>query len=176
VYNRTIPYQIAKPLLVACDKYGIKTASELSGMHYSNFNVSAEWPIITNYEIVDFSKHDIDAEKLYMIVSNPKEVKLIQKYLDDALYLTLSRDGLGQVMHKEATKSKAIAALAEKWNITNSEIVAFGDDLNDIDMLVYAGIGVAMGNAVGEVKSIADYECLTNDEDGVSEWLAKHLL
>ena len=40
VYNRMIPYKTARPILMACDQYGLKTVSETSGMHYSNFNVS----------------------------------------------------------------------------------------------------------------------------------------
>ena len=173
VYNCLIPYKIARPLLIACDRQGIKTASEVSGMHYSNFATSDEWPNITNYKITDFSKHDIDAEKLYMIVKNIDDQKFIEKNLPNGLYLTVSRDGLAQVMHKDATKSKAIIALAHFWGIDQSEIVAFGDDLNDLDMLSHAGIGVAMGNAVDELKVIADYICLSNEEDGVAEWIIK---
>jgi len=175
VYNRLIPYQTARPVLIACDKYGLKTTSELSEMHYSNFNVFNEWSIITNFEIVDFTKHEIDVEKLYMVINNKEDVMFIEKHLSDDLYLTVSRDGLGQVMHKDATKSKAIMALAHEWNINKNEIVAFGDDLNDIDMLKCVGIGIAMGNAVNEVKNIVDQKCLSNDEDGVAEWIINNI-
>ena len=46
--------------------------------------------------------------------------------------------------------------------------MAFGDGLNDITMIKSAGIGVAMGNAVDEVKRMADEITATNDEDGVA--------
>ena len=75
------------------------------------------------------------------------------------------------VMHKDATKAKAIEELARIWGISQSEIVAFGDDLNDIDMLSYAGISVAMGNALDEVKAVADFICETCDNDGVAKWI-----
>jgi len=98
-------------------------------------------------------------------------LKGIEARLDDDFYLTVARDGLGQIMHKEATKSKAVAALAKQWGITRSEIIAFGDDLNDIDMLSCAGVSVAMENALDEVKTVADHICDTNDNDGVAKWL-----
>ena len=175
IYSRLIPYETARPLLMACDKYGLKITSELSGMHFSNFNVSNEWSIITDFEIVDFSKHRIDAEKLYMIIEKSDDIEFVKKNLSSGLYLTVSKDGLGQVMHKDATKSKAIAALAQNWGIDRSEITAFGDDLNDIDMLKYVGIGVSVENAHEEVKKVSKYKCLCNNEDGVAKWIVNNI-
>ena len=176
VYKKLIPYKSARSLLIACDKYGLKTASQFNGMDYSNFNVTNEWSFIKDYKIVDFSKHELDAEKIYMVVKGAEDVKFIEKNLNSDIYLTVSKDNLGQVMHKDATKSKAIAALAIKWGIDASEIIAFGDDLNDIDMLNYAGVSVAVENALPEVKAVANYTCQSNNEDGVANWLLNNLL
>ena len=100
----------------------------------------------------------------------------INEHYPDELYCTISVDGLAMIMHKDATKSKAAASLVQFWDIASSEILAFGDDLNDIDMLSYAGIGVAMGNALDEVKAAANYICLSNDEDGVAHWIEEFIL
>jgi Cof subfamily protein (haloacid dehalogenase superfamily) len=175
IHSCLIPYLIARPILMACDTYGLKTASELSGMHYTNFDTSKEWANITNYEITDFSKHDIDAEKLYMLIKKPEDSEFIKKNLCNELYITVSKDGLGQVMHKDATKSKAIEVLAEYWGVKRSEIIAFGDDFNDIDMLEYAGIGVAVENALNDVKKVAKYVCLSNNDDGVAKWIEENV-
>ena len=56
-----------------------------------------------------------------------------------------------------------------------SEVVAFGDDYNDLEMLQEAGCGVAMANAVGEISASADQHTLSNEDDGVAWWLEKHL-
>ena len=175
-YNRLVPCLSARPLLVACAGCGLKTASQFNGIHYSNYIVSDVWSFITTFKIVDFAKHDMDAEKLYMLVHDSDDVAFIQEHLPEELYMTLSRDDMVMVMHKEATKSNALAALAEYWGINPSEIVAFGDDLNDVDMLSYAGVGVAMGNALEEVKAVADYVCDTNENDGVAQWLEENVL
>ena len=176
VYNRLIPYLSARTLLIACNERGLKTASQFNGMHYSNFVVSDEWSYITTFEIVDFGKHDMDAEKLYILISNSEDIKFIEKHLPEDLYLSVSRDSMAMIMHKEATKSNAVTALAQHWKIKRSEIVAFGEDMNDIDMLQYCGIGVAVANALDEVKAVADYICDTNENDGVTKWLEENVL
>ena len=51
----------------------------------------------------------------------------------------------------------------------NIQVVAFGDDYNNFEMKIDCGIGVAMGNAVDEVKAVADYVCDTNDNDEVAK-------
>ena len=71
------------------------------------------------------------------------------------------------------TKEKAILAVCEACHADVSEIVAFGDDYADIGMLKLCGVGVAMDNAVQEVKDIADDITLSNEEDGVAAYLEK---
>jgi Cof subfamily protein (haloacid dehalogenase superfamily) len=176
IYRRLIPYMIARPLLMACDDYGLKAASQGSMMHYANFIVSDEWPIITNFQVADFLAHEEDAEKLYMIVRNREDALFIEKHLPDELYMSVGRDSVAMVMHREATKSKALAETARFWSIKETEIVAFGDDVNDIDMLTFAGAGVAMGNAIDEAKAAADCVCDTNDNDGIAKWLEDNVL
>jgi HAD superfamily hydrolase (TIGR01484 family) len=145
-------------------------------MHYSNFIVSDEWSYITSFEIVDFDKHNMDAEKLYILINNSDDIAFIRKHLPGDLYLSVSRDNMAMVMHKEATKSKAVAALVEYWGVNQLEIVAFGDDINDIDLLQYCGIGIATANALDEVKAVADCICDTNENDGVAKWLEENVL
>ena len=73
-------------------------------------------------------------------------------------------------------KTAAIQAPAEISRISPEEIAAFGDDLNDIEMLRLCGTGVAVANAVPQTLEAADEITLSNDEDGAAEWLADHCL
>ena len=73
-------------------------------------------------------------------------------------------------------KIAAIKALSEAGGISPEDTVAFGDDLNDIEMLKLCGTGVAVANAIPEVRKAADEITLSNDEDGVARWLSDHLL
>lgn len=72
-----------------------------------------------------------------------------------------------------ADKGKGIEAVARHFGIAVSETMAFGDGGNDTTMLRTAGIGVAMGNASGEVKSCADYVTATVDNDGIAGTLRR---
>ena len=73
-------------------------------------------------------------------------------------------------------KTAAIRALAETSGTGLEDIVAFGDDLNDIEMLKLCGTGIAVANAVPEVLEAADEITLSNDDDGLAKWLADHYL
>ena len=73
-----------------------------------------------------------------------------------------------------STKEQAIMKLCEICEISIEDIVAFGDDLVDIGMLQLCGKGIAMGNALQEVKNIADIVIGTNDEDGIAQWLEEN--
>lgn len=67
-----------------------------------------------------------------------------------------------------ATKGQALKALCSALDIDLGDVLAFGDGSNDLDMLRTAGIGVAMGNAVEEVKAAADWVAPNNEEAGVA--------
>ena len=76
---------------------------------------------------------------------------------------------------KGINKGTSIRMAMEKLHIRPQEVIAFGDAENDISMLEYAGIGVAMGNATEKVKEIADEVTDTNDNDGIAKSLYRHL-
>lgn len=72
-------------------------------------------------------------------------------------------------------KGRALAGALPKLGIDASEVIAFGDGQNDVSMLRWAGTGVAMGNAVDEVKAAADMVTASNNEDGIALALAEFL-
>lgn len=80
-----------------------------------------------------------------------------------------------EFMHPKATKANGIAELAVKLNLTRESILAIGNGDNDIPMLKYAGISVAMGNATQKVKSHADFVTTSNNHDGVAVAIEKFL-
>jgi len=75
---------------------------------------------------------------------------------------------LAQITAKEATKEAAVAALLGTLNIKPADVMAFGDDYNDLGLLSYCGYPVAMGNAVAELKERARLVTASNDQDGVA--------
>jgi len=71
------------------------------------------------------------------------------------------------IISKNGGKVVGIEKMLEHYGITKQEVIAFGDSGNDIDMLQFAGIGVAMGNAADCVKAVADYVTADIDDDGI---------
>ena len=72
------------------------------------------------------------------------------------------------ILPKHSGKMKGILTYLEKTGIEKDEIMAFGDAENDIDMLEYAGIGIAMGNGGEDVKAAADFVTRDIDDDGIA--------
>lgn len=81
-----------------------------------------------------------------------------------------------EFMNKNCSKSNALKALCKHLSISQTEVIAFGDGENDIDMLQFAGFGVAMGNASNYVQSNADYVTLSNEENGIADVIYKKIL
>lgn len=94
----------------------------------------------------------------------------------EAYYIVKSTPQHLEFMHKDATKGSGLLTLADKLGIDQSETMALGDQQNDITMIETAGLGVAMGNAVPEVKAVADVETTTQNTDGVGVAVEKWVL
>jgi hydroxymethylpyrimidine pyrophosphatase-like HAD family hydrolase len=73
-------------------------------------------------------------------------------------------------------KGRALARLARRLGIRRRETLAVGDWYNDTDMLAWAGIGVAMGNAPAEVQAAADWVTADCEQDGVALALERFVL
>jgi len=92
------------------------------------------------------------------------------------LHITRSKPIFLEFMALEANKGLALQVLAGHYGIRREEILAIGDSYNDLDMIRWAGIGIAMANARPEVKAAADYVTASNDENGVAEALHRYVL
>jgi len=81
-----------------------------------------------------------------------------------------------EVMNSHASKGGTLGELAAQLGITADEVMTLGDQGNDLTMIEYAGLGVAMGNAIDEVKEAAQVMTLSNVEDGVAAAIHKYVL
>lgn len=81
-----------------------------------------------------------------------------------------------EIVNAKVNKGEALRFVAEHFGIKREEVMAIGDSNNDIAMLEYAGIGIAMGNAKPRVLEVADAITATNAKDGVAEAIKKYIL
>lgn len=104
----------------------------------------------------------IFGEELQPVIPVLAELPAAAKALLSARYQFI------QILAAGANKAAALAVLMADWGVPLAQVVAFGDDTNDIEMLQECGLGVAVANAADEVKQVADEITATNDEDGVA--------
>jgi Cof subfamily protein (haloacid dehalogenase superfamily) len=111
-------------------------------------------------------------EKIYQIWAFvPEKKQQMLKDLLDECHITSWNDTAIDIIPKGGGKSAGMQIFLDEHGLKRSETMAFGDGENDIDMLKFAGIGVAMGNAKDSVKAVADYVTDSVDEHGIENAL-----
>lgn len=115
-----------------------------------------------------------------MLIDEPeildKAIEKLPKEIYEKYMVVKSAPYFLEIINKDSSKGVGLAALAKHLNVKKEEIIAIGDAGNDIAMIEYAGLGVAMANAQEDVKKIADEITKSNQEDGVYEVVKKHIL
>ena len=145
-----------------------------------DYYADRDWSI--NYEIFDnidgLVKNNINIYKFLMLDNDFNKLRVLHGELEKLNQIGLTKSGENnlEVMNNNVSKGIALDHLCGKLNIPRESVIAIGDNENDISMLQFAGLGVAMGNASDYVKSKADYVTLTNDEDGVANIIEKFIL
>ena len=179
IYSFDIPADISSAIIKDC----LETP-EISSVHAINESVA-----LTNnaddlasqdsshYEFVD-SLLDFNYRYLKITVISASQTaveKIAAKYpMCDMLRYT--GEDMYRFANRDALKWNALKATAEHFGISTDTFIAFGDDVNDVEMIDNCGVGVAMANAIDEVKAVADYICDTNDNDGVAKWIEENIL
>lgn len=115
-----------------------------------------------------------------MLIDDPDKLAAAKKQIPaaffDDYYIVNSEPFFLEFMHKSVSKGNAVTALAQYLGYTMDEVMAIGDQANDLPMIEAAGLGVAMGNAIPTVKAAAQVETATNIEDGVAKAIQKYAL
>ncbi len=122
---------------------------------------------------------DFDVNKCLMTAPPEKAekcMKLLQEKYKDTLSIYRSEPFFIEIMPKNIDKATSLDRMLETVGLKREDAICCGDGYNDISMISYAGVGVAMKNAREEVKQAADYITeKTNDEDGLVEVINKFI-
>lgn len=154
----------------------IEIALEIDEKLFANFDAGILWPGIEFNNLADIlCGENLEADKIIIKNNTTIDIESLKKVLPADLNIINSEDSIFMIMNKTATKWNAVKKIAEKYGIQESEIIAFGDDFSDIEMIKNAGIGVAVSNSIDEVKNVADCITVSNEEDGVARFLDKLL-
>lgn len=115
-----------------------------------------------------------------LIVGEPTRLAVLEKemynHLQDRMGVFRSEPYFLELVPKGIDKAQSLAVLLKEIGMTKDEMIAVGDGFNDLSMIKYAGLGVAMSNAQEVVKENADFITLSNEEDGVAHVVEKFIL
>ena len=151
---------------------------------FTSFGVYADKPSEITDILIKYTENEIKWTNDFTSIKNPVKILFIPKSKESNaeikkqtsfLEIDIIESGFSftEIVPKGVNKGSALRIVANMLDIDTKEIIAFGDNENDIEMLQFAGTGVAMGNAPDHVKQEADVVTDTNDNDGVYSLLEK---
>ncbi|MFW8052203.1 Cof-type HAD-IIB family hydrolase [Vagococcus fluvialis] len=112
----------------------------------------------------DFHKR----EKVYQIVALLSEAKMpvYENKFPEFRFVRWHEYGI-DVLPKDGSKAETLKVVAKEYGFKQEDIIAFGDGNNDVEMITYAGVGVVMANGKPELKKVADFVTLSNNDGGI---------
>jgi Cof subfamily protein (haloacid dehalogenase superfamily) len=138
---------------------------EINDVLYMNRDWERPYP----YEVADLA--EVATSPVAKILFFHGDIHNLNGLFDDlpnsAQVMISEKYRLVQVMSRTADKAHALRHLVQMWGQSMENVMAFGDDVNDVKMVEQSGVGIAVENAVPEVKAVADRITLSNDDDGV---------
>ncbi len=186
--HRTLPPALGVEALEWAEARGLHARVFVDGRVVVARDTPAATENLRRSEELDISVVDSPAKWLreseerptkLVLVDNPEDVEdwlgEAQGAFSGRLFVTRSLPHYVEVGGLEGTKSEALKFLCGRWGIEPSRVIAFGDADNDIDMLRFAGRGIAVGGMTGEVREAADAVAPPVDEDGVAVYVEKLL-
>lgn len=146
--------------------------------HYWNYKIDPKkldqsWGDSTYTDFSDFTEC---ALKICVEIFEQDKANELAERLSDCDCIRFSDGYWYKFTKKNVTKENAIMKITEVCGFGTESIIAFGDDFADIGMLELCGLGVAMGNAIEEIKEKADIVIGSNDEDGIAVFLENEMI
>jgi len=158
----------------------MKWFAEIEDAHVKHEQKITDVPVIIQpfaETLAQWKQTNSGPNKILVIAAAEKIAEMeknVKPQFETSLNMYPSKPIYLEIMNKEASKTNAIKALMKRYDIAQAEVIAIGDNFNDKEMIEFAGIGIAMGNAPDEVKAVADYVTDTNNNDGVRKALEKY--
>lgn len=161
---------------LAAERAGVSAYDRVQDLFLVTEEYSHAWPSVEHGTVSEEMLLSEPATKLLLrsdVLESKEMFDIIRPAIPvDQAHVTFSMSGgLLEIAAPGVTKALGVSLLAERLGIAQADVITFGDMPNDIEMLQWAGRGIAMGNARPEVQAVADYVTATNDEAGVADVL-----
>ena len=130
-------------------------------------------PVKDSLAFIMEHRHSIEGGNFIVTDPELKKQMMAELRAEKYLYVTSSVTRYVEISHIDVSKRSAVAWLAEKLGLSREQVMVFGDGNNDVEMIEYAGIGVAMENGTDELKNMAEKIAPPCEENGVARFLSK---
>jgi Cof subfamily protein (haloacid dehalogenase superfamily) len=174
IYSQSIPLDSAKSIteLILKDYDECNIGFEIDNRLYTNFIDDSIFGT-SLFETVNLNTFELKAPtKILIDMRKINNVDSFKAKLPSDCNLIITDSGkLGQIMARGVNKLNGLKYILNKLDTTLDRVMFFGDDFNDMELIKECGIGVAMGNAVAQVKEVANHITLSNEEDGIAVFL-----
>lgn len=186
VYQRTLPLMLIPGLYGFAAKHGCGLITYLGSRIISAFKPDEYVELEARInglpiQVVDDFRDFVDFEINKCLITVPKVEmapayeKMLQEKYKDIVSVYRSEPFFIEIMPKNVDKATSLERMLQSIGLSREDAICCGDGYNDISMIEYAGLGVAMGNAQPAVKEAADYVTATNDEDGLVPVMEKFM-
>ncbi|MCL2254091.1 MAG: HAD family hydrolase [Lachnospiraceae bacterium] len=177
IYRSEISADVSYNLINDCLKEPLIPMVLAVNESIAHTNIKEYCEEFDHYQYDDFTvNRNISYLKISVVAANPDIVDNIAVRYPMCDLLRYTGEDLYRFANQDAVKWKAVKAVIDYFNILSEELVAFGDDRNDLEMIKNCPNGIAVGNAIDEVKAVAKNICETNDNDGVAKWISEKIL
>lgn len=183
IYNKSFPNEYLPEICEIIKDYNVTINTYENDMIITSGNpnkysgVEAEIIGLETKYVDDFAAYVNFEVNKCLISGEPEDIvkleKLLGKKYEGRLDIYRSEDFFLELVPLGVDKASSIDYLLKSLGCTKEGCIACGDSYNDLTMIKYAGLGVAMGNANDDIKAAADFITLSNDEDGVAYVIEK---
>lgn len=188
--HTTVPLPLAHELIAETSKEGLHLNIYLNdelfvekitpeGQFYAQINLDLALHVVGDLSNWLNSLGTSEPTKA-VIVTDPSQTDgVLERYtklFGDKLQVTKSHPKFTEFTNIKSSKGIALAQLAAHYNIDQADVMAIGDGLNDLDMIEWAGWGIAMENAPQSVRDAARIVCLPITEDGAADTIERYIL
>ncbi|MBM6699325.1 HAD family hydrolase [Bifidobacterium pullorum subsp. saeculare] len=154
---------------------GLEVGIVMDDVRYTNFDVSEHWKTQV-WRYTDFKDVPEGTADKIICFPKPDQWARLRELVPPDFAMGVSEGTMAMLMNPLADKRHSLETLCTRMEIPLAQTASFGDDLIDIPMLETSGLGVAVANANPKVLATADEVCPANNEDGVAQWIERHLL
>ncbi len=189
IYNRPIEADLAKRIMELGREYGLYyhfyneeslfTNQYIKGIadYYSRKSQKIDVKIFNDEEEI-LNNKELNIFKFLFIDNDSDKLNRLREDFGaiEGLNITKSWGNNLEVMDFRASKGIGLEYLCNEMKISKDAVIAIGDSENDLSMLKFAGLGVAMGNGDEDVKLASNFVTDTNDQDGVAKVIEKFIL